>query len=143
MIKSYIEFINENIDRTIEILEDRFLEFCDEYNLDIDIDKGYIANGGFITPKMLPSVLELANKEGLDIDIDDCYRVSFRPKSRTGSIIREIGEDWTDKELKEKEINIDLKKSIDKVSKLTNLVSSSDPYITSVSWGITIYLIKP
>ena len=49
MIKRFEEFILENTDSTIEIIEDCFLEFCDEYDLDVSVEKGHLASDNYIT----------------------------------------------------------------------------------------------
>jgi len=146
MIKKFEQFILENTNSIIEIIEDCFLEFCDEYNLDVSVEKGHLANDNYITTKMLPELLKMAKENGERVDIKECYRIDLIPKEHrekeffiqghNAGKMPELGDKWRES------INDDFNKCMDRIKKLTNLSLNREmPNLRKSYWSITIYMI--
>lgn len=146
MIKRFEQFILENTDSTIEIIEDCFLEFCDEYDLDVSVEKGHLASDNYITTKILPELLQMASENGVGIDIKECYRIDLIPKEHrekefflqgnNAGKMPELGDKWRES------INDDFNRCMERIKKLTNLSSNREmPNLRKSYWSITIYMI--
>lgn len=140
MIKKFEQFIFENTDSTIEIIEDCFLEFCDEYDLDIDIDKGYLlGNDSYILPRMLPDVLQMAKDAKKEINVKDCYRVQLYSKNN-----RRPESDESMPSLKnvwKNSINDDFLACLNRSMRMTNLEVQEIPKLEKTNWSIILYMI--
>ena len=139
MIKRFEQFILENTDSTIEIIEDCFLEFCDEYDLDIDIDKGHLVNDNYITARMLPELLQMAKDSKTDIDVKECHRVQLYSKNHRYHNHSELMPDL--KSVWKNSINDNFLSCLNRATKMTNLEAQRIPKLEKTNWSITIYLI--
>ena len=133
-ISNYINFINESVTSDTELIEDCLLEFCDEYDQDISVQKGYLAlnNGefaGFLTPKlkkMAMSMVRTGVKSGKEyiIKFIDCYKLEFVRKStrQIGNVddikLEDQSNRWSEN------MNDDLDRAIDRISKMSNRLSN-------------------
>ena len=142
------KFILENTDSIIETVEDCFLEFCDEYNLDVEVEKGHLVNDNYITTKMLPELLQMAKeyKKEEGIDIKECYRIvliskehrerNFFVQGYNAGKMPELGDKWRES------INDDFSKCMERIKKLTNLSPNREiPNLRKSCWSISFYLI--
>lgn len=130
---------NENVEYK-ETIEDCFTQFCDDYDLDISIDEGHLVNGSYVPGKLLPDIIEYAKKYNTEIQIKDCYRITFIPKThRHDHNLTEFGEIWNWKE----SINNDFKDAIDKMNRLKGIkIDGEIPEIKPSFWTLTIYAIN-
>ena len=138
-LTDYLEFILENTDRNIELVDDCFLEFCDTYNLDIDMESGFMVNGSYLPGGIIPEALLLAKETNIDITLEDCYKVAlFSKKFREGSYEGDLEIKWKE------EINVDFKNCIKRVTEITNLKVNYIPTTISPSFlNIIFYLSSP
>lgn len=118
------------------MIEDCFLEFCDKYELDIKVDKGYYINNVFMSHRMLPDLIRMARQERVELKVDHCYRTDFIPK------YRRISGGLSEINYKD-EINDDFKKAILRLEKLNKLKPFEIPNIKPTLWGITLFLSLP
>jgi len=135
-IKDFNSFNLQKQTSDIEMIEDCFLEFCDKYELDVDVDKGYYINNGFMSPRMLPDLIKMARQERVKLKVDHCYRIEFFPK------YRRISGGLSEINYKE-EINDDFKKAILRLEKLNKFKPFEIPHIRPTLWGITLFLSLP
>ncbi len=140
LIKEFNKFILENVDTQISLIEDCFLNFCDEYNLDIIVDKGYFCNDiSFVTREMLPELLAMARSENKRVSIKDVCRISMHSKN-----MREIfgqGRGSLDNKWKDS-INNDLNKCISRIETMSNnkLIRKQVPILNPKFWAIIFYM---
>lgn len=128
---------NENVEYK-ETIEDCFTEFCDDYELDINIDEGWLVNGSYVTDKLLTDIKGYAKKYNTEIQIKDCYRITFIPKThRHSNELTEFGERWKES------INDDFKSAINKMNKLSDIkLDGKVPEIKPSFWTLTIYAVN-
>jgi hypothetical protein len=128
---------NESVEYR-ETIEDCFTDFSDTYELDINIDEGHLVNGSYITGKLLPDVIKLASDNDTKIEIKDCYRITFVPKThRYTNALTEFGESWKES------INNDFKNAISKMNKLKGIkIDGKIPEIKPSFWSLTIYAVN-
>jgi len=132
---------NYKIDAFEAIIDDCFLNFCDEYNQDTYIDYGYLVNDSWVGKRMIKDVMKLAKEEGVNIDLKKAYRISIYNKQYRENIegqkLSELSDVWRD------EINIDFTNCIDRIQKLSNnrLVPHLVNRLNPLHWGITFFMV--
>lgn len=141
MIKNFIQF-NESKDISVESIEEKiedyFIDFIDEYNLDFLIQKGAMLNNVWLPESMIKDSIKLCNANNVEYVIKNGYQITFGKKDT----IRQFGlEDMSDRNIDQ--LNNDLNKSINR------MVSSIDGYeplyvsrVVEKAWSITFYIVK-
>lgn len=133
-LKEFLEYISESLDTTMDTIDDCFLNFCDEYKLDMGIESGYKFKGGYLDPGLFDEVLHRYK----DIDraaIEKVYKVSFRTKlwREHNGHISDLSDIWKDN------INIDFKRDIKRVERMTGLEPTFIPELDPGHWQIVLY----
>lgn len=139
MIKNFTQF-NESKNILIEEkIEDFFIDFIDDYNLDFLIQSGCMINGSWISGKMVKDAIELCKSENIDYTIERGFQITFGKKDT----IRQFElEDMSDIDIEK--LNTDLNKCINRmINSMDNKYEAIHiPKVGIDSWSIIFYIVE-
>jgi hypothetical protein len=118
MIKKYYQFINEsssNRQNFLENVEDIFIDFLDDYGLDVDVTEGLFINDSWVAGKMANDVISTLKERGMEYKIQKSFQVILA-SSHTFHEGLEDFEHFSDGKIQK--LNEDLRKSTDRFIKL-------------------------
>lgn len=118
MIKKYNQFINESSNRQnfLEKVEDVFIDFLDDYGLDVLVTEGFFINDIWIVGKMVDDVIQALKEKGMEYKIHKSFQVILANSSTLNRQSLENLEHLSDEKIQK--LNEDLRKSTDRFVKL-------------------------
>lgn len=141
MIQNFSQF-NESkyisVESIEEKIEDYFIDFIDEYNLDFLIQKGAMLNDVWIPESMIKDSIKLCNANNVEYVIKNGHQITFGKKDT----IRQFGlEDMSDRNIDQ--LNIDLNKSTNRmINSISGYKLLHIPKVSEKAWSIIFYIIE-
>lgn len=118
MIKKYNQFINESSQRQefLDKVEDVFIDFLDDYGLDVQTTEGFFINDIWVVGKMVDDVIDTLKERGMEYKIHISFQVILASSHTLNHQGLEDLEHFSDEKIQK--LNEDLRKSADRFIKL-------------------------
>ena len=142
MIKKFKQF-NESINEQnfLEKVEDIFIDFLDDYGLDVTVTKGFFINDQWIVGKMVKDVIDALKGRGMEYKTNVAYQVIFANSSTLKHQSLEDLEHFSDEKIEK--LNKDLRKSAERFTTLNpEYEVKYIPNVGKKTWTITFWFIE-
>ncbi len=142
MIKKYNQFINESSQRQdfLDKVEDVFIDVLDDYGLDVQVTEGFFINDQWIVGKMVKDVIDMLKERGMEYNLYKSFQVILASSYTLNKQELEDLQHFTDEKIEK--LNIDLRKSVDRFSKMyPEYEAKYIPTVTKKAWTINFWFV--
>lgn len=142
MIKKYNQFINESSQRQdfLDKVEDVFIDVLDDYGLDVQVTEGFFINDQWIVGKMVDDVIDTLKERGMEYNLHKAFQVTLATSYTLNHQGLEDLEHFTGEKIER--LNIDLRKSANRFSKMYQFEAKYIPTVNNKSWTIIFWFVK-